>query len=701
VTARPALRALAERAGILPSYVGLHDRKTHETSDETREALLAAMGFAADGETAAARTLSELEEREAARLIPSVAVVREGEPRRLDVCVAGSAAPAGAAKSGRRRRGPGMLRWEAALHGEDGEVRELGGRATVEGDTASVRLPAVGLGVHRLVLRIDDGDGTRETTQLRCVGNLSDLADLVRFTAEAGGDFVGVNPLHALRNRSPEVSPYGPVSRLFRNPIYVDPWAVPELAASLEAQVLLESSEMQRELAALRSSARVEYARVQALLAPLLRVMHRTLVETGRQHDDHPRMCDFTAYKEKAGALLRDFATFAALEEHFAEQGIPRDWRCWPAAYRDPSSTEVAEFRARHATEVDFHAFVQFELDRQLAEASAAARTQGLAVGIYQDLAVGTLASGFDPWAFPGLFVDGATLGAPPDDYAAMGQDWGLPPVDPRRLADGGYGYWRSMLASSFAHSGALRLDHVMGMLRQYWVPAGRPATEGAYVAFPWRDLAGLVALESRRHRALVIGEDLGTVPDGFRTLMSQAGMLSSRVLLFSRRRSGTFQPASEYPERALVTANTHDHPTLAAWWAGRDIDLRESIGVFDDAAAEHARQERKGDRRALAARLATDGLLPAREREAPSATALGRAVTAFLAGTPCRLLGVSLDDLAAETEPVNVPGVGVDRYPSWSRRMHATLAELREDADAKRLLAATGARRHRRRRRA
>jgi 4-alpha-glucanotransferase len=309
-------------------------------------------------------------------------------------------------------------------------------------------------------------------------------------------------------------------------------------------------------------------------------------------------------------------------------------------------------------------------------------------VGLYQDLAVGTSAGGSDVWAFQHLFDRGVTVGAPPDEYASGGQDWGLPPLDPNRLRADSYRYWVRLLRAGFRHAGALRIDHAMGLARLYWIPPGLAATEGAYVRYPADDLMAILALESRRHEAIVIAEDLGTVPEGFEALLERWGILSSRVLWFEREDGGGFRPRSAYPARALVTTTTHDHAPLAAWLTARDAEVRRAIGVMSDEQADEAVAWRRPERGALLERLREAELL-ARDDDEPPYDALLTAVYGYIAGTPARLVGVSLDDLAEETEPVNIPGVGPDRYPAWSRRMRMSLEELTSHTAAVRALEA------------
>jgi 4-alpha-glucanotransferase len=629
---RPLLRELADRAGILARYTPAGSRRPRPISDATRVALLAALGYEASSEAAAARSLARLaeEERAGAQRGPAPPV-RCPTPREL-----------------------------------------LGGR----------RLFGVWANLYSIRGRGPLG-----------IGNLSDLRALVRLAAGWGAAFVGVSPLHAVRARGGEHSPYGPQSRLFRNPLYLDVLAVPELAAAPAAQALLASPGFERERALLGAAERLDYERAARLQQRLLRALWRAFA--GRE--DTPRARALEAFRRREGAALLDFATFCALEEHLAGRGQRRDWRAWPARWRRPDAPAVLEFRRHHPREVGLHAFVQFELDTQLAASAREARACGLALGLYPDLAVGSLGSGFDAWAFPDLHVAGVHLGAPPDAYAPEGQDWGLPPLHPRRLAREGLAFWRACLRAGFQHAGALRIDHVLGLFRQWWVPAGRAASEGAYVRFPTGALLRVLAEESRRARALAVGEDLGTVPSQTAPTLARAGVLSSRVLLFERTRSGGFRPARRYSRRALVTTNTHDLPPLAGWWQGRDLELRRELGLFHDPAAlARARRERAAARAALLRRLRSEGQLPP-AAGAPSPPELARAVHAFLCATPCPLVGLSLDDLTGESEPINLPGVPADRYPSWTRRMRLSLEELAGEPGVR--VALEGARERRRRR--
>jgi 4-alpha-glucanotransferase len=306
---------------------------------------------------------------------------------------------------------------------------------------------------------------------------------------------------------------------------------------------------------------------------------------------------------------------------------------------------------------------------------------------LYSDLAIGTSPDGYDTWAYGDLFLQGASVGAPPDPYSAEGQNWGLPPIDPRRLAEDSYRFWITLVRQSLRHAGALRMDHVMGLFRQFWIPEGRSGKDGAYVRFPSEELLGILALESTRAGALVVGEDLGTVPREVPPALERWGILSSKVLYFERDRRGVFRPAAKYPARALATANTHDMATLEGFRRAADVDVRERVGLASAREAAKARVERRSDVRRLLERLAAEGVLPTplsqAAAELPGPVFRG-AVHAFLCRTPSALVGLMLDDLAGEVEAVNVPGVSPDTFPSWRRKMRMSLEEMRESDDVK-----------------
>jgi 4-alpha-glucanotransferase len=365
------------------------------------------------------------------------------------------------------------------------------------------------------------------------------------------------------------------------------------------------------------------------------------------------------------------------LREHFAAGDAARaDWHAWPQAHRDPDSPAVAGFAERNRHRVDFLAWLQWLADQQLGAAAAMAAERGMAVGLYRDLAVGADRAGAETWANAAAVVSGAQVGAPPDIYNPAGQDWGLPPFHPRALRDEGYRSFVELVRANMRHAGGLRIDHVMGLQQLYWVPQGQKPSAGAYVRYPMEDLIGILALESHRRRCLVVGEDLGTVPEGFRERMAAANILSYRVLFFEQEaETGAFLPPDAYPALALAVVGSHDLPTLRGWWEGRDIELKERLDLFPEpgeAARQRAARER--DKEQLLQALRREGLL--QDDEEPDIPRLARAAHAFLARSPSVLAMAQIDDLTDEADPVNVPATS-DEHPNWRRRLSMTLEEL------------------------
>jgi 4-alpha-glucanotransferase len=699
-----ALHRLADEVGILPGYLDITGSESHQASDETRVALLAALGIDASTEERAEIALAELlEESRREQLAPVSVVEWRGHPPTITLRTCGA-----------------IGRWRLDLTTEDGA------RHVTEGDwpdaeSLDVTLPAAPpIGYHTLALTTtQDRREVRAEQSLivvpsRCVipsdlfdedvvfgvtanlytirsesnwgvGDFADLSTLIAWTSDVGGDFVGVNPLHALLNRGNDIGPYNPVSRIFRNPIYLAVGAVPEMAGSPALAERLGAPEFQAELASLRESATVRYEQVSAVKGLALDTLHRTFVERTTR-DRGARALAYDAFVAAHNPALDLFAKWMVIGETYGY-----DWRAWPDELQDSSSAAVERFAVDHAERVDYHRWVQFELDRQLMIAADSGRARGMRLGLYTDLAVGSSPSGADSWAYRDLFVQGASIGAPPDPYAPAGQNWGIPPIAPHTLRRDRYRYFIQLIRSGFRHAGVLRIDHVMGLFRLFWIPQGGSGDDGAYVRYPAGDLLGILALESHRNSALVVGEDLGTVPDEVPRALEKWGILSSKVLFFERERDGEFKAAEQYPALALATADTHDMAPINGIWEERDIDLRAELGLLPrDDQVRHAREERARERERLLERLANAGVLPT-ARPPLSLVELRAAIHAFICRTPARLAGLSLDDLAGETEPVNVPGVPQERHLSWSRKMHRPLASICANAEVRTVLRCDG----------
>lgn len=685
---RPKLRELADRLGILPEYVDQTVRGVRRTTDATREALLGIMGFDAPTEDAAAGWLAELDHEARSEILAPVRVVERDDRTAHKVRVQ---LPPGA----------GRCQVTVTFTEEHGDVWEVSAEMRRSGTLALPSRP--GYGYHTVVAEVISGNTRWQADQSlivvpsRCVtpdmivgkrkvagvvtnlyaarreqdwgvGDFTTLTLLVEWAAARGCEFVGVNPLHALFNRGTEISPYSPVSRLFRNHLYIDVDALPE---PLLRAVQSLTEELGPQLQALRAAPAVDYDRVIATKERVLAAAHRAFRTSGpaTRHG-------YDEFVQRREPELSRYATWMAI----AENAGSTDWRQWPEPMRDGESSSVRGFQAAHAERIDFHRWLQFEAHRQLGEAAARARALGMAIGVYQDLAIGTNPGGSDTWSYPDLFHTGASVGAPPDPYSATGQNWGLPPLSPRALRAQRYRYWIQLLRRAFEHAGALRLDHIMGLFRMLWIPEGHTALDGAYVRYPSEDLLGILALESVRHDAVVVGEDLGTVPPNVPPAMKKWGILSSKVLYFERDARG-FRGRSKYPPLSLATANTHDMAPLAGFWRERDVELRSQVGLIATPTELRAvRRGRAEDKRQLLRLVRVPW--PDAAGEARFARTLTGAVHDFLCATPSQLVGLSLDDLVGEVDPVNVPGVGPDKHPSWRRRNRMTVEAMTWNAE-------------------
>jgi (1->4)-alpha-D-glucan 1-alpha-D-glucosylmutase len=518
------------------------------------------------------------------------------------------------------------------------------------------------------------------------IGDFTDLRALVEQWGAQGAGIVAVNPMHALFPDNPEhASPYSPSSRLFVDVLYLDVEAIEDFRECEDAQQLVRSAPFQAELARLRELPLVDYKGVAAAKLPVLEKLHGSF---RARHGDGatPRGEAYRAFRRERGESLARQGVFDALQERFRRETGAWGWPAWPEPYRDPGSPEVAAFARDHAERIDFFCWLQWQADLQLAAVGAVAERLQLGVGLYQDLAVSVDRGGAETWSHRDLYVLDASVGAPPDEFNTAGQNWGLPPLHPERLRAAGFAPFIAMLRANMRHAGALRIDHVMALMRLYWVPPGASAAAGAYVSYPFRELLALIALESERNRCMVIGEALGTVPDEVLQGLEQSGLFAYSVLWFERSTEGGFRPPAEYAQDALVSATTHDLPTIAGWWEGRDLTLREKFGVFP---SEEVRLKavlgRAEDRVRLLVALQRERLLPpgatVDPASLPAATPeLTQAVHTLLARTPSRLFVVQLEDLLGLADQVNLPGTTEDRHPNWRRKLALALERMPQD---------------------
>ncbi|MDR4124763.1 4-alpha-glucanotransferase [Yanghanlia caeni] len=508
-------------------------------------------------------------------------------------------------------------------------------------------------------------------------GDYTALGILARQAAAHGAAGLAISPVHAMFSADPQrYSPYAPSSRLFLNALHADPVAVLGrdfvLAAGVTDGGVAPPDGPQDGL--------LDWPQVYARRLSTLRRLH--------QHFDaaasRALQTDFEAFVREGGQALFNHASFEALHAHYAETlGASHGWQDWPAEYRDPSSAAVRRFSAAHEDALRFHLFLQWLAARNLGQAHAGAREAGMPLGLVADMAVGTDPGGSQAWSQQGQLMTGVSVGAPPDIFQPEGQDWGLTAFSPHALHEHGHDGFIQIVRAALAHAGGLRVDHILGLARMWLVPQGAPPAEGAYLRYPRDELMNLLALEAWRHRALVVGENLGTVPEDFTEAMSRHGILGMNVLWFeqdSTAQRPAFRPRSEWPGQSMAMITTHDLPTLSGWWVGRDIEWRERQGEFDAQAAEAQRRDRAAQKGALWQALQRAGLISdgAAPHEPPTGTVL-----AYVAGAPSVVCSVALEDVLESPEQPNLPESGRRdaqlRHPNWRRMLEPAVETMLE----------------------
>ncbi len=695
------LDLLARAAGIAPDWWDLSGRNV-KVGDDAKRAILASMGLPAATLGDAQESLERLAAETSMRALPLAATLFEGRPR--EIAIGGDEALSG-----------GRLRLELEL--EDGTHRAV----TIEpgeGRTETVAfaderrmprrivtLPELPFGRHRLRLAGREvacrltvapatchlphgGEGRRiwglsgHLYTFRHAGDLGvgDFTTLGRLAREAGArgaSTIGLNPLHALFPGDRErASPYSPSDRRFLDPIYVDPTRLPE---PLLSAVATEMPRAVLEGGRLAGQAHVDWTAAWELRSRVLRAAFSAFEGLD---EGHPLKQEFAGFAARGGTALTNFATFEAIA---AVHGVATS-SGFPADLSTCDAPGVDAFVARHGRAIRHSMVLQWLADRQLAEAAAEARASGLTLGFYRDLAVGCAPDGAEAWGAGRRLMHRVSVGAPPDPFAADGQVWSLPPLNPIESARLGHAPFAELIRANMAHAGALRIDHVLGLRRLFVVPDGARGSEGAYVDQPFEDMLGQLALESRRAECVVVGEDLGTVPWGFRERMAEAKVLSYQVLWFEREGEG-FRSPHHYPALGTAVVGSHDLATLEGWWRGEDIaeDLR--LGRRDADEAAQAREARAREKRILVDTMIAAGVIAAGDAEAPLPEALTddlvAAIHAYAASGRSMLALVQADDLSGEVERLNLPGTDRER-PNWRRRLAVTVEELLDTARAK-----------------
>lgn len=642
-----SLQALARALGIAIDWRDAQGRSCR-VADDTLEAIVTALGYPAGCDADVRRSLDRLMEEK--RRLPALITVEAGTALELPRAAAGAGEALLVGEGGT----------ETALAIEDGKLRAvvepgyyrlvIGGqemglavapRACPAADALLTGRPW-GPAVQIPALR--DGEP-------RAFGTLGQLAHAAQAFACRGADCVAISPLHALYpSDGGRFSPYAPSSRQFLNAALADPalLGLPALPAGPEPELIAWQS--------------------------AIPAQHRALAEASRSLGDAQRE-EMLAWARECGEPLQRHALFDALHLAFAADGAAR-WQDWPRAFHDPEGDAARQFARNRPEAVAVHVFGQWLAAKGLECVQARARAAGMALGLVADLAVGVDPGGSDSWSMGDALLQGLTIGAPPDPLGPDGQNWGLTAFSPEGLRRRGFAPWLAMARAALGPCGGLRIDHAFGLCRLWVIPEGASALDGAYLAYPFADLLRLLALESHRAEALIIGEDLGTMPPGFREAISSRNVLGMRVLWFERDHRGRFRAPEEYEEASVAMTGTHDTPTIAGWWRGRDIDWAWKLGRSSAATSKAADEaNREADRSRLWAAVGNGQEQPSAQDPRPAVDAAVRHV----ARSKARLALFPLEDLLGLEEQPNLPGT-TDEHPNWRRRLPRPLGEMLDD---------------------
>ncbi len=512
-------------------------------------------------------------------------------------------------------------------------------------------------------------------------GDFRDLSLVANWLTELNAGFAAINPLHALLNKSPyDISPYSPVSRLYKNLIYLDIENVPEVLESKKSRAAMKTKSFKDAIKKLSESDLVDYDEIASLKEGILRFAFENFYEEHYKKNTF-RDRSFNRYLMEEGDQLQAFALFCVLYKMNGSEG----WHRWQRGFQVPSSEEVCRFKQGNEKEILFYCYIQWLLDLQIKNI-AETLNNSMAVGLVFDLAIGSTSGGSDVWNYQKIFASGINVGAPPDDFNPTGQDWGFPPLIPERLRETGYEFFIQTIRKNMKYAGALRIDHALGMFRLFWIPDGSLPSEGAYVKYPSEDLLRIIALESFRNKTLIIAEDLGTVGENVHDRLREFKMLSYKLLYFGRNYPDpSFTPPESYPQNALCSVTTHDLATICGFWELRDIEVKKALGLYvnEEKYLKH-KSDRERDKELLLQALRMLGILsdeiPLNNLTvAPMSFELCLGIYEYLARTPCMLVSVGLDDILGVLEQQNLPGV-VDLYPCWRQKLLLRLDDIVSD---------------------
>ncbi|GHE78069.1 4-alpha-glucanotransferase [Thalassotalea profundi] len=699
------IKHLAELVGFHQSYVDCFGRYI-PANEEAEYALLTAMGYKLDNEQLLKQSINYLEQREWLNILPSAHIAKlEESVHQVSISLPADSCD-DISYNIQLEKGENTSGVTKLSQLKQVAVKELNNKQYIK---YLLQLPELEMGYHILTIEVGEykdscplifapktcyspQEASKEkiwgyAAQLYSLtsennwgmGDFGDLLSLVELSAKQEASVIGLNPLHPLYQNNPaHRSPYSPTSRCFLNTLYIDVKQIPNYQTCETAQLLVNSHEFKNKVNYARNCELIDYTAVSDIKFSVIEILYQDFIK----NNNCALTEEFLEFKAQGGDDLKRLATFEALYEHFRKiDEHAFGWSAWPEAYQQPSNAAVMEFQQLNAERINYFTYVQWLAHRQLKNVADTAKERGMPIGLYMDLAVGCDGSGVDIWSDKEMYVPGAAVGAPPDAMNVLGQDWGLTPINPVALQEQGYLPLAKALRSNMQYAGALRIDHILGLMRQYWVAPGMAADQGVYITFPFDDILRIIALESRRNNCVVIGEDLGTVPEGFSEIMEAAGLLSYKVLFFERWESGYYKRPELYPAQSMVTISTHDLPTMAGWWTGRDLAWRQQLNLYPNEEMGIAdRKSRIDDRGLLLAALQDLGVIDNNnlpdQSPAKMNKELGLAVQKFLAQAPSHVQLIPLEDALEIHEQVNIPGT-IDEHPNWKQKLPVTLEEF------------------------
>lgn len=666
------LNRLAKAAGLSIDWVDA-DGRDQRVAPTTLRAVLSGLGLPAADDSEIEQSLQKIESAQGASSLPPLLTVDHGAALDLSAYFEPRSSYRLRLEEGAEQEG--ILDDQARLAGIETpgyHALEIGGRQLTVA-VAPAACPSIedvagpeawGLTVQLYGLRRPGDGGLGDTQALEAVA---------RDAAAHGADALGISPIHAMfTGNSGQYSPYSPSSRLFFNILHSSPETI---LGEKPMRMAIETCGLADELQRLETLELIDWDAVSHTRQCLLRALYEDFAKGG-----NAQQADFDSFRDAGGEALENHCRFEALHAVLlSPQGYPQHWRDWPEDYRTPESPAVEQFAIEHADDVSYYAFCQWLIARGLERAQIAARSAGMKIGLISDLAVGADGGGSQAWSRQEEVLASVSVGAPPDIINRQGQSWGISAFSPWGLKAHGFRAFIEMVRANLAHAGGMRIDHVMGLMRLWVIPAGAGPTEGAYLNYPFDDLLRLLSLEAWRRNAVILGEDLGTVPDGLREKLAARKLLGMRVLFFERDNNGTFIAPEKWPATAIATSTTHDLPTIHGWWTAHDIDWRIRVGQHQENERPAQLEERERERAGLLRLLAE--YAPGIEGDLADPEVLADACAVFLGGTPAPLVLFPVEDALCLLEQPNLPGI-IDSHPNWRRRYPKESATLLDDPD-------------------